>query len=63
MTLAGDNFDSIALDFYGEEFLSPTIIQANPEHRNTIIFNGGEVIRVPIIEQESAVTLPPWKRV
>jgi hypothetical protein len=61
-TLSGDTFDSIALDFYNHESLSFHIIQANPIFRNTLTFQGGEVLSVPIIEQQAADTLPPWKR-
>jgi hypothetical protein len=63
VTLSGDTFDAIALDFYNEERLSHHIITANPSYRNTILFSGGELLQIPIIEQESATTLPPWKRV
>lgn len=61
--LSGDTFDSIALDFYNEESLSGHIISANPIYRNTIIFGGGEILKIPIIEQQSVDSLPPWKRV
>ena len=63
ITLAGDNFDSIALDFYNDESLSSQIIQANPSHRNTILFSGGQLLQIPIVEIQAADTLPPWKRV
>jgi hypothetical protein len=59
---AGDTFDSVALDFYGEEFRSSEIIKANPQYRKTILFQGGEELRIPVIEQAAAATLPPWKR-
>lgn len=62
-TLNGDTFDSIALDFYNNENLSSHIIIANPKFRKVIIFKGGETIKVPIVEQEPATTLPPWKQV
>lgn len=62
-TLAGDAFDIIALDFYNDESLSSAIIQANPAYRNVLTFHGGEVLKIPIIEQQAAASLPPWKRV
>lgn len=61
-TLAGDTFDSIALDFYNHEHLSSHIIQENPEVRNTLTFKGGETLKIPIIEQQAADSLPPWKK-
>ncbi|QGQ97056.1 LysM domain-containing protein [Paenibacillus psychroresistens] len=60
--LSHDTFDSIALDFYNEETLSGNIISANPQYRNTILFSGGEVLQIPVIEVKAAETLPPWKR-
>lgn len=61
--LAGDNFDSIALDFYDEESYAPVLLQANPQHRNIILFAGGEQLKVPVIAPTpTAGTLPPWKR-
>ena len=60
--LAGDTFDSIALDFYNNEFRASKIIEANPQYRNVIIFQGGEVLKIPILPPEAADTLPPWKR-
>lgn len=61
-TQAGDTFDSIALDFYNDETFSSTIIQANLRYCNTLVFQGGEELLIPIIEQPQATTLPPWKR-
>jgi phage tail protein X len=61
-TIAGDTFDSIALDFYNDEINASTIIQANPLHRKTLIFTAGIVLKIPIIEQQPADSLPPWKR-
>ena len=61
-TIAGDIFDSIALDFYNDEALASTIIQANPLHRKVLIFSPGVTLKIPIIEQQSADSMPPWKR-
>lgn len=61
-TLAGDTFDSIALDFYSDETKASTIIQYNLAHRDVLIFNGGERLQIPIIEAQAAAALPPWKR-
>lgn len=63
LTLEGDTFDCIALDFYNEETKSSTIISANLEHRKVITFKAGVELKIPIIEQEAASSLPPWKRV
>lgn len=62
-TLEGDTFDCIALDFYGQETQSSTIIQANLQYRKVITFNAGIELIIPIIEQSVADSLPPWKKV
>jgi phage tail protein X len=61
-TLQGDTFDMIALDFYNDEVYASTIIQANPDYRNILIFDAGIKLIIPIIDEPTAVTLPPWKR-
>lgn len=62
ITVDGDTFDIIALDYYADEFKSHLIIQANPQYASTITFKGGIELKVPIIEQDKPSTLPPWKR-
>lgn len=62
ITLQGDTFDMIALDFYDEEAFASTIIQANPEHCRTIVFDAGTVLKIPIIGDAAPASLPPWKR-
>jgi hypothetical protein len=62
-TLAGDTWDSIALDFYHEERMAATLIRANLRFRSVLTFTGGELIQVPIVEQQQNAILPPWKRV
>lgn len=62
ITIQGDTFDMIALDFYDNEKYASIIIQANPQYLNIIIFDSGVALKIPIIEEEPADTLPPWKR-
>lgn len=61
-TMQGDTFDMIALDAYDEESKAHIIIQANPQHRQVVVFDAGVKLRIPIIAQEGSDTLPPWKR-
>lgn len=61
-TMRGDTFDILALDAYNEEFKADVIIKANPQHSGVIIFDAGVVLKIPIIEEQSSDTLPPWKR-
>lgn len=62
-TVAGDTFDAISLDFYNEERHASKIIQANLRYRKILVFSGGEVLKIPIIEETKPTTLPPWKQV
>ena len=63
ITVEGDTFDSLALYYYNDEKLASTIIQANPDHCSTLIFEAGVSLAIPDV---SAVTmpetLPPWRR-
>ncbi len=63
LTLEGDTFDAISLDFYNAEKFASTIIQANPEYRQVLKFKAGITLKIPVIEEEKADSLPPWKRV
>lgn len=59
----GDTFDSIALAAYNEERMASTIIAANPDLCDVLIFEGGELVRIPIVEIVTTPdTLPPWRR-
>jgi phage tail protein X len=61
-TLQGDTFDMIALDFFDNEVYASKILQANPEHRKVLVFDAGVTLKIPLIEQSTPETLPPWKR-
>lgn len=59
----GDTFDSIALSAYNEERMATTIITANPDLSDVLIFEGGELVQIPIVETViTPDTLPPWRR-
>ena len=62
ITLEGDTFDSIALDFYESEYKANFIMEENPEHIGTIVFEAGVELMIPQLEIEASTTLPPWKR-
>ena len=39
------------------------IAKANPDYVGVLLFEGGEELRVPIIDKvETPETLPPWRR-
>lgn len=59
----GDTFDSLAMAAYSEERMASTMIAANPDLSDVLIFEGGEVLQIPIVENaETPDTLPPWRR-
>lgn len=63
ITAEGDTFDSLALQYYNDEKMSSTIIQANLDHCDTLIFEAGETLVIPEVSTVALPeTLPPWRR-
>lgn len=63
ITVEGDSFDKLALTFYGDELLASKIIQANPVHCDTLIFEAGIELTIPEYSEVTPLeTLPPWRR-
>ena len=62
-TVYGDTFDSLALLYYNDEKLASTIIQANPDYCDTLIFEAGVLLTIqPVSSVTLPETLPPWRR-
>lgn len=64
-TIQGDTWDILAYRLYGNERLMHILINANIQHRKTVLFPAGIVLNVPEIDTTSAEyeqNLPPWKR-
>lgn len=62
-TRAGDTFDLLAIAAYNDEKMASQIIQKNPMYMNTLIFEAGNTLRIPVLkESEKPSTLPPWRR-
>lgn len=60
---AGDSFDLLAGQAYGNERMSSTIVAANPDYCDVVLFEGGEELEIPIVDAtELPETLPPWRR-
>ena len=60
---AGETFDGLALKYYDDETLCHLILKSNPDYIDFIVFEGGERLKIPMIENlESAESLPPWLR-
>ena len=67
---AGQTFDSVALMVYENEQYTAELLCANPELANIVVFSGGEVLQLPVVEivenddEESDGYMPakaPWK--
>lgn len=63
ITVEGDTFDGIALEFYNDEKIASTIISANLDYCDRLIFEAGVELTIP---DSTTVTLPeslpPWRR-
>lgn len=57
-----DTFDKIAFDLYGDERIASYILAENPAYSDTLIFDEGVLLNLPIIELKETSTLPQWKR-
>lgn len=63
ITAQGEAFDTIALDYYNDEKQASLIMAANPDYIDTLIFDAGAVLKIPIVGiVETPETLPPWRR-
>ncbi|MDD4599618.1 MAG: tail protein X [Negativicutes bacterium] len=62
ITTQGDTWDMISYKVYGSEMHMNTLIDANPEHRETVFFSANVRLKVPEIATPSPTKLPPWKR-
>ena len=63
ITQEGDTYDALAVDFYEDELMASHIIQMNPRYMETLIFEAGIMLRIPVLENsERPATLPPWRR-
>lgn len=66
----GETWDSLAYDAYGDddvdgEYLAHWLIQVNPKYMHTVMFEGGEVVQIPVFLDEDIPddeSLPPWER-
>jgi len=61
---AGERWDLLAWNYYGDPTLFGPLIMANPEVPIEPVLEAGLTIIVPILQNTNvvAVDLPPWKR-
>ena len=63
VTSQGETFDSIAMEFYGDETLSSEIIKENPHYADVLIFDAGVTLYVPVTDNIIDTSeKPPWER-
>ena len=63
MAKANDAFDLLALRFYGDDKLASYIIETNPDYSDVLTFEGGERLKIPIVDEpEVEEAVAPWKR-
>lgn len=60
---AGESFDGVARKLFGDEKYAAELLNANPEEDGKLVFSGGEVLRLPVIdaEEEENTATAPWR--
>lgn len=63
---AGETFDSVAREIYGDEIHAAPLLCANPEYATRSVFTGEEILYLPVVsvlpaEQAELPATPPWK--
>ena len=67
--VAGETFDSVALEVYGDEKYACELLNANPDLCLKSVFTGGELLELPVVERPDAddededymPSVAPWK--
>lgn len=63
ITQAGDTWDKIAYEQYGDETLIAPLLNANPGHVEIAVFDFGTKVIIPDLDKsDSNIFLPPWRR-
>ena len=63
VTRAGERWDLLAWQYYGNPTEYSPIIMANPSVQIEPVFDAGIAISIPVLQKSAVVTadLPPWK--
>lgn len=59
-TVAGDSFELVAFKLLGSEKYAVEIMNANPDHIETFLFDAGVELTIPEVETPKQAVLP-WK--
>lgn len=63
VTKAGDTYDALAIAAYNDEKMASYIVQANPMYMETLVFDAGVKLKMPVLDiADRPDTLPPWRR-
>lgn len=68
VTLAGERWDTIAWNYYGDPTAYGPIIEANPAIDIKTTLSAGVVLLIPLMTvdqvdaQQASTSLPPWKQ-
>jgi len=64
LTRQGDEWDRIAFEQLGSEYLVDRLIVLNPEHQTTVVFAAGVRLILPEVEISPQTLGPaPWRKV
>lgn len=58
----GDTWDDIASQAYGDGAIMSVLLYANPEKVRILVFEGGEIVKIPVVDERASEALPPWRR-
>lgn len=61
-TTQGDMWDNIAYKLYGSEAGLNTLLDANKQYADIVVFPANIVLQVPEYTAPETSNLPPWRR-
>lgn len=63
ITQAGDTWDKIAYEKYGDESLIAPLINSNLDYIDIVVFDYGTKIIIPTLDKaDDSIFLPPWRK-
>ena len=62
ITVQGQAWDQVALKRYGSEKQMGSLLPANVDEIDALLFEGGIALEIPAIEPLRVKSVPPWER-
>ncbi len=62
ITTQGQAWDQVALKRYGSEKQMGSLLSANVDEIDALLFEGGIALEIPEIEPLRVKSIPPWER-